>query len=46
MDVAMNSDDFLRRRRAKNIALALTIAGVAVLFFIITIVRMSGTVLR
>ena len=42
----MSSDDFRRRRRAKNITLALTIAGVAVLFFIITIVRMSGTVLK
>lgn len=40
----MNVAEFLRRRRAKNIAIGLTIAGVAVLFFVITIVRMGGAV--
>jgi hypothetical protein len=38
----MDADEFLRRRRAKNIALGLAIAGLAVLFFIITIVRIGG----
>jgi hypothetical protein len=30
------------RRRAKNIALALILAALAALFFLITIVKMSG----
>ncbi len=42
----MNAEEFLRRRRSKNIAIGLTIAGVAVLFFIITIVRMGGAVFK
>ena len=32
-----------RRRRAKSIAIALLLAGLAVLFYLITIVKMSGT---
>jgi hypothetical protein len=31
-----------RRRRAKSIALALVLAGLAALFYLITIVKMSG----
>ena len=31
-----------RRRRAKSIALALILAGLAALFYLITIVKMSG----
>jgi hypothetical protein len=38
----MTSDEFLRRRRAKNLAIAWTVAGVAVLFFVITLVRLMG----
>ncbi|MFO0294503.1 MAG: hypothetical protein ACK51F_14300 [Rhodospirillales bacterium] len=30
-----------RRRRAKNVAVALTVAGFCLLFFVITIVRMG-----
>ena len=38
----MTDDEFLRRRRAKNLAIAWAVAGLAVLFFIITVVRLSG----
>ncbi len=38
----MTSDEFLRRRRAKNIAIGLTVAGLAILFFVITVVRMAA----
>jgi hypothetical protein len=31
-----------RRRRAKNIAIAVLLAGLAGLFYLITIVKMSG----
>jgi hypothetical protein len=31
-----------RRRRAKSVALALVLAGLAGLFYLITIVKMSG----
>jgi len=34
-------DSFERRRRTKNIAVALTVAGFCLLFFLITIVRMG-----
>ena len=38
----MTDDEFLRRRRTKNLAIAWTVAAMAVLFFVITIVRLSG----
>ncbi|MGH6944058.1 MAG: hypothetical protein ACREH6_07550 [Geminicoccaceae bacterium] len=31
-----------RRRRGKNIALALILGGLAILFYLITLVKMSG----
>ncbi len=37
----MSRDEFFRKRRNKNIAVGLTVAGVMLLFFIITIVRMG-----
>ena len=37
----MTAEDFYRRRRAKNIAVGLTVAGLAILFFVITIVRLA-----
>ena len=40
----MSADEFFRRRRAKNIAIALTIVAMCVLFFVITVVRMSAAV--
>jgi hypothetical protein len=36
------TDEEHRRRRAKSIALALILAGLAALFYVITIVKMSG----
>jgi hypothetical protein len=42
MVAAMTADEFLRKRRTKNIAIGLTVAAVMVLFFVITIVRMGG----
>ncbi len=38
----MTAEDFYRRRRAKNLAVGLTVAALAVLFFVITIVRLAG----
>ncbi len=38
----MTDDEFLRRRRTKNLAIAWTVAGLAVLFFVITVVRLMG----
>lgn len=38
----MAPEEFLRRRRAKNLAVGLTVAGLAILFFVITIVRLAG----
>lgn len=40
----MSPDEFSRRRRAKNIAIALTIAALCVLFYVITVVRMTASV--
>lgn len=40
----MTAEEFLRRRRIKNLAIGLTVAGLAVLFFVITIVRLAGAV--
>jgi hypothetical protein len=36
-----DQDSFERRRRQKNIAVALTVAGFCLLFFLITVVRMG-----
>jgi hypothetical protein len=38
----MTEDEFLRRRRAKNLAIAWAVAALAVLFFVITVVRLAG----
>jgi hypothetical protein len=37
---AVAQDDFNRRRRAKNLAIGLAIAGLCLLFYVITIVKM------
>ena len=36
------AEEMVRMRRSRNIALVATIAGLAVLFFVMTIVRMGG----
>jgi len=36
------SNDMHRRRRGRNIALGLLLAAVVVLFYVVTIVKMSG----
>jgi hypothetical protein len=36
------SPDEVRRRRSKNVALALTLLALAVLFFLVTLVRLGG----
>ena len=38
----MTAEEFLRRRRMKNLAVGLAVAGLAVLFFVITVVRLMG----
>jgi hypothetical protein len=37
-------EEVARRRRAKNIALALALVGLVVLFYLITIVKLTGNV--
>jgi hypothetical protein len=44
MDQAPFSRDDLARRRRRSIALALILAGLVVLFFVTTIVRLGGDV--
>jgi hypothetical protein len=41
-DSRMTGAEFLRKRRNKNIALGAALAGLYVLFYIITVVRMGG----
>ena len=41
-EAAVSADDFYRKRRTKNIAIGLTVAGVCVLFFLITLIRLAG----
>ena len=38
----MTASEERKRRRAKNIALALVLAALAALFYLITIVKMTG----
>jgi len=40
--VPKTADEMVRMRKSRNIALVLAIAGLAVLFFVMTIVRMGG----
>lgn len=35
------ADDLNRRRRAKNLAIGLTVAGLCLLFYLVTIVKMG-----
>jgi len=35
------ADDFHRRRRGRNLALALTLAGLVILFFVVSLVKMT-----
>jgi len=42
MSAETMTDDFNKRRRAKNLALGLVIGGLCLLFYLITIVRMSA----
>lgn len=39
---AIDSHEFRRRRRAKNVGLALALLALVVLFFLLTIVKMGG----
>lgn len=38
----MNEDDLRRRQRAKNLAVALGLASLVVLFYLITLVKMGA----
>jgi hypothetical protein len=42
--MAVSDEELTRRRRVKNIALALTLVGLVVLFYLITLVKLSGNV--
>jgi ferric-dicitrate binding protein FerR (iron transport regulator) len=45
--VASERDEELeRRRRRRSIAIALALAALAVLFFVVTIVRLGGSVMN
>jgi len=41
-DAERHPSDLHRRRRGKNIALAVVLGGLVVLFYIVAIVKMSG----
>ena len=42
IDVRLTAAEFLRKRRNKNIAIALGIVALYVLFYLITVVRLGG----
>ena len=42
--MARTPDEERRRRRSKNIALALILLGLVVLFYVITMVKLGGNV--
>ncbi len=42
--MAVAGDDLRRRRRGKNIAVALALVALVVLFYLITIVKLTGNV--
>ena len=42
--MVVSDEELARRRRVKNIALALTLVGLVVLFYLITLVKLSGNV--
>jgi hypothetical protein len=42
--MAVTGDEQRRRRRAKNIALALVLFALVVLFYVITMVKLGGNV--
>jgi hypothetical protein len=42
MSVRAMTNDLDKRRRAKNLALALAIAALCVLFYVITIIKQGG----
>lgn len=39
--MTLPSDDLQRRQRAKNLAVAAIVAGLCVLFFVVTLLRMG-----
>ena len=44
MVAADEEREVARRRRAKNVALALALAGLVLLFYLVTIVKLTGNV--
>ena len=42
MDTVSLNDKQQRSRRGRNIALAITLAGLVILFYVVTLVKVSG----
>jgi hypothetical protein len=42
MGAMADRDEFERRRRGRNLALALVLAGASILFYVLTFVRMGS----
>ena len=42
--MTLADEELQRRRRSKNIALALALVGLVVLFYLVTIVKLTGNV--
>ena len=42
IDTRMTGAEFVRKRRTKNIAIALGIVALYVLFYVVTVVRLGG----
>jgi uncharacterized protein involved in exopolysaccharide biosynthesis len=40
--MSMAADDFERRRRQRNVAIALVLGGFAALFFVMTLLKFAG----
>ena len=41
-DEDISREEFLRRRKRKNLALGLTVGGLILLIYVVSIIRMSG----
>lgn len=41
-DPEMDKEEFMRRRKRKNLALGLTVGGLILLIYVVSIIRMGG----
>lgn len=41
-DPELNKEEFMRRRKRKNLALGITVGGLILLIYVVSIIRMGG----